>query len=105
MGDTDVCAAGDIKLTLVPNTLNRYEISLPVDVGYNYTIIATDNVVSDAKDTYGLNAVATDGTNNASWNNSYISVPGYWEDTDNDGTGDVWVENEYSSYTSFLSNF
>ncbi|MBP3743778.1 MAG: hypothetical protein J6J00_12410 [Treponema sp.] len=46
--DTAAFAASDIKLTLVPNTLNKYELSFPVDAGFNYTAkLVKDTVAAD----------------------------------------------------------
>ena len=94
--DTSVCAAGDIKLTLKAGTLNMYEVSMPVSAGYNYRIVSTTDIVSDAKDAYALNAPKDDDSNDwsASWNDgnaSWYDGASYIAVTKENSDGDDYV--------------
>ena len=83
--DTAAFAASDIKLTLVPNTLNKYELSFPVDAGFNYTAkLVKDTVAADvdAADLFVDNLA-----NSSGWTEYYYK----------NSSGDEISESEYSA--------
>ena len=96
--DTAAFAASDIKLTLVPNTLNKYELTFPVDAGFNYTAMLV-------KDTVAAETNAADlFVQTASYENNWTETRYYSSSTGNDLSYDEY-ENLGNRVRSAMTTF
>lgn len=72
--DSDAISADRIKVSLNPNTNNKYTISFPTVAGYNYQYKVVNSNISDAKALFDSNVVKSITTN--AYGGSFDAIKG-----------------------------